>query len=64
MYDPRFPHPAWGITLAVCAGLCFALLDTITQFVGVAVTVFMAIWPRRCCASAFRARPGGWWAAA
>ncbi len=46
LHDPRFPHPSRGIALAVLATLCFALLDTTTQFVGAVVPVFMAIWLR------------------
>ncbi|MCW5652645.1 DMT family transporter [Hydrogenophaga sp.] len=46
MYDPRFPHAAQGIALAVLAMLCFALLDTISQYVGPMVPVFMAVWLR------------------
>ncbi|MDP3252373.1 MAG: DMT family transporter [Hydrogenophaga sp.] len=46
MSDPRFPHPARGIAMAVCATLCFALLDTASQYVGAVVPVLMAVWLR------------------
>ena len=32
--------------MAVCATLCFALLDTATQYVGAVVPVLMAVWMR------------------
>jgi drug/metabolite transporter (DMT)-like permease len=35
-----------GITLVVCATLCFALLDTVSQHVSPLVPVVMAIWIR------------------
>jgi drug/metabolite transporter (DMT)-like permease len=44
--DPRYPHPALGIALAVAATACFALLDTTSQFVGGVVSVMMAMWLR------------------
>ena len=37
---------ALGIALLVCATLCFALLDTTSQYVGPAVPVVMAVWLR------------------
>lgn len=40
------PHTGLGIALAVCATLCFALLDTLSQHVGGLVPVLMAIWLR------------------
>lgn len=46
MRDPRYPHPALGIALAIAATACFALLDTTSQFVGGVVPVMMAIWLR------------------
>lgn len=39
-------HTALGIALLVCATLCFALLDTTSQYVGPAVPVLMAVWLR------------------
>ena len=39
-------HPALGIALLVCATLCFALLDTTSQYVGPVVPVLMAVWLR------------------
>jgi drug/metabolite transporter (DMT)-like permease len=39
-------HPALGIALVVCATLCFALLDTTSQYVGPVVPVLMAVWLR------------------
>jgi drug/metabolite transporter (DMT)-like permease len=44
--DPRYPHPALGIALAIAAVACFALLDTTSQYVGAVVPVLMAIWVR------------------
>lgn len=47
MNAPAPPHrTALGIALLVCATLCFALLDTTSQFVGPAVPVLMAVWLR------------------
>ena len=46
MTDPRYPHPALGIALAVAATACFALLDTTSQYVGGVVPVMMAVWLR------------------
>ena len=39
-------HPVRGIALVVCATLCFALLDTTSQYVGPLVPVAMAVWLR------------------
>lgn len=39
-------HPVRGIALVVCATLCFALLDTTSQYVGPLVPVVMAVWMR------------------
>lgn len=39
-------HPTLGIALLVCATLCFALLDTTSQYVGPVVPVLMAVWLR------------------
>ena len=39
-------HPARGIALVVVATLCFALLDTTSQYVGPVVPVVMAVWLR------------------
>lgn len=39
-------HPALGIALVVGATLCFALLDTTSQYVGPVVPVVMAVWLR------------------
>lgn len=44
--QPLYPRPALGIALAIAATLCFALLDTTSQFVGGVVPVLMAIWLR------------------
>ncbi|MDZ4294072.1 MAG: EamA family transporter, partial [Hydrogenophaga sp.] len=46
MSQPLYPRPALGIALAIAATLCFALLDTTSQFVGGVVPVLMAIWLR------------------
>lgn len=46
MPQPLYPRPALGIALAIAATLCFALLDTTSQFVGGVVPVLMAIWLR------------------
>ncbi len=39
-------HHLKGIALVVCATLCFALLDTTSQYVGPLVPVIMAVWMR------------------
>jgi drug/metabolite transporter (DMT)-like permease len=39
-------HPALGIALLVCATLCFAMLDTTSQYVSPMVPVVMAVWLR------------------
>lgn len=39
-------HPLRGIALVVGATLCFALLDTTSQYVGALVPVLMAVWMR------------------
>jgi len=45
--DPAaIKHPALGIALVIGATLCFALLDTTSQFVGPVVPVVMAVWLR------------------
>ncbi|QHE86942.1 DMT family transporter [Hydrogenophaga sp. BPS33] len=47
--DPAHPssrRTALGIALLVTATLCFALLDTTSQYVGPAVPVVMAVWLR------------------
>ena len=46
MTDPHYPHPGRGITLAIVATACFALLDTTSQYVGGVVPVLMAVWLR------------------
>lgn len=46
MSDPHYPHPGRGIALAITATACFALLDTLSQYVGGVVPVLMAIWLR------------------
>lgn len=46
MTDARHHHPTLGILLTVCATLCFALLDTVSQYVGPLVPVVMAVWLR------------------
>lgn len=46
MSDPHYPHPGRGITLAIVATACFALLDTTSQYVGGVVPVLMAVWLR------------------
>ncbi|GLS15979.1 DMT family transporter [Hydrogenophaga electricum] len=46
MPSPDHPHPGQGVALAILATACFALLDTLSQFVGSAVPVLMAIWTR------------------
>lgn len=46
MSDPHYSHPGRGIALAILATVCFALLDTISQFVGGVVPLLMAIWLR------------------
>jgi drug/metabolite transporter (DMT)-like permease len=43
---PHYPHPGRGIALAIVATACFALLDTISQYVGGVVPVLMAVWLR------------------
>lgn len=45
--NPNHPtHVGRGIALAVLATLCFALLDTTSQYIGAAVPVIMVIWVR------------------
>lgn len=39
-------RPGLGITLTVVATLCFALLDTVSQYLGPAVPVLMMVWLR------------------
>ena len=39
-------RPGLGITLTVVATLCFALLDTVSQYLGPAVPVLMMVWIR------------------
>lgn len=46
MTDHRHHNPALGIALAISATLCFALLDTVSQYVGPLVPVVMAVWLR------------------
>lgn len=46
MSAPHYPHPGRGITLAIVATGCFALLDTTSQYVGGVVPVLMAVWLR------------------
>lgn len=41
-----YPKPGLGIALAVFATLCFALLDSTSQYVGKTVPVVMAVWFR------------------
>lgn len=46
MTPSSHPHLGRGIVLAILATLCFALLDTTSQYVGSAVPVLMAVWLR------------------
>jgi drug/metabolite transporter (DMT)-like permease len=39
-------HPGLGIALTVIATLCFALLDTVSQYLGPVVPVLMMLWLR------------------
>ena len=43
---PSPKRTALGIALLIGATLCFALLDTTSQYVGPAVPVVMAVWLR------------------
>ncbi len=43
---PPLAHPLRGIACVVAASLCFALLDTTSQYMGPVVPVVMAVWMR------------------
>lgn len=48
-------RPGLGIALTVAATLCFALLDTVSQYVGPVVPVLMMVWLRYVTQSAMTA---------